>query len=104
MRDSAFLDGVFKKYAITHVMHFCASIEVGESVVNPLKYYDNNVGGAICLLQAMQRHQVKVCTLEIPTRLFIPFLTPTLELCVLFNGRCVRSSSLRHPVSIRVAF
>lgn len=41
-------------------MHFCASIEVGESVQDPLSYFDNNVVGTVYLLQAMVKHGVKV--------------------------------------------
>ncbi|GAA3324438.1 hypothetical protein GCM10020331_052300 [Ectobacillus funiculus] len=40
-------------------MHFAADSLVGESVENPLKYYDNNVNGALCLLQTMVKHNVK---------------------------------------------
>ncbi len=54
-RDAAFLDRVFAEYAIEAVMHFAAFIEVGESVVDPLAFYDNNVAGTVSLLQAMQR-------------------------------------------------
>ena len=37
-------------------MHFCAFSLVGESVVDPIKYYDNNMGGAIMLLKKMHEH------------------------------------------------
>ncbi|KIL43312.1 UDP-glucose 4-epimerase GalE [Jeotgalibacillus campisalis] len=59
LRDSAFLDKVFTAHKIDAVIHFAANSLVGESVSDPLKYYDNNVGGAISLLQAMNRHEVK---------------------------------------------
>ncbi|MEU8774644.1 UDP-glucose 4-epimerase GalE [Streptomyces sp. NPDC048606] len=36
------------------VLHFAASSQVGESVVNPGKYWDNNVGGTLALLTAMR--------------------------------------------------
>jgi len=45
--------------AIEIVMHYAAYINVGESGSNPLKYYDNNVGKTIRLLQAMQTVGVK---------------------------------------------
>jgi UDP-glucose 4-epimerase len=41
------------------VMHFAASIEVGESVRDPLRYYDNNVASTIALLRAMQQAGVR---------------------------------------------
>jgi UDP-glucose 4-epimerase len=53
------LDSVFKSHKIDAVMHFASFIEVGESVVDPLKYYQNNVSATITLLQAMIRHKVK---------------------------------------------
>ena len=59
LRDESFLDRVFAENNIEAVMHFAADSLVGESVLEPLKYYDNNVGGAISLLKAMQKHGVK---------------------------------------------
>ena len=54
--DRTVLDGVFREYDPVAVMHFAAYIFVGESVQDPAAYYENNVGGAISLLQAMRRH------------------------------------------------
>jgi UDP-glucose 4-epimerase len=59
IRDDAFLDALFEKEAIDVVVHFAANSLVGESVTNPLKYYHNNVGGAISLVRAMEKHAVK---------------------------------------------
>ena len=58
IRDTVALEGVFKQYEIEAVMHFCANSLVGESVKDPLKYFDNNVGGAISLLKVMKAHHV----------------------------------------------
>ncbi len=44
---------VFEKYPITAVLHFASFIEVGESVVNPEKYYRNNLLGGMNLFSAM---------------------------------------------------
>ncbi|MFG2391577.1 UDP-glucose 4-epimerase GalE [Streptomyces lavendulae] len=41
------------------VLHFAASSQVGESVVNPGKYWDNNVGGTLALLTAMREAGVR---------------------------------------------
>jgi UDP-glucose 4-epimerase len=57
--DEILLDEVFQQTPVDAVMHFAAFIEVGQSVVDPLKFYDNNVGNSIRLLRAMQRHGVK---------------------------------------------
>lgn len=59
MSDSALLDQIFAKYAITAVMHFASFIEVGESVVKPDIYYQNNVAATLTLLNAMLRANVK---------------------------------------------
>lgn len=59
LRDTNFLDEVFANNEIEAVVHFAADSLVGESVENPLKYYDNNVNGALCLLQTMVKHNVK---------------------------------------------
>ena len=56
IRDGACLDEIFTKEKIDVVMHFCAFSLVGESVVDPIKYYDNNMGGAIMLLKKMHEH------------------------------------------------
>lgn len=59
LRDESFLRKVFEENSITSVLHFAADSLVGESVENPLKYYDNNVGGAISLLKKMAEHGVE---------------------------------------------
>ena len=59
IRDSEILDRIFTENNIEAVVHFCAFSLVGESVEQPLKYFNNNVGGMISLLEAMQRHEIK---------------------------------------------
>lgn len=59
LRDSDFLDTVFTENQIEAVIDFAAFSLVGESVVEPFKYYDNNVFGTLRLLEAMKRHDVK---------------------------------------------
>lgn len=54
VRDREALAEVFRTHAIGAVMHFAALKAVGESVAEPLKYYDNNVGGTISVLRAMR--------------------------------------------------
>ncbi len=56
IRDRAFLDDVFSQEKIDAVIHFAANSLVGESMVNPLKYYDNNLCGTKVLLEAMVAH------------------------------------------------
>lgn len=57
--DAALLDRIFSNNRIDAVMHFAAFSLVGESVVEPLKYYRNNVAATAELLHAMVRHNVK---------------------------------------------
>ncbi|CAG8458899.1 393_t:CDS:1 [Ambispora leptoticha] len=59
VRDKQKLEQVFSKHQPDAVMHFCATISVEESVVDPLHYYDNNVTGTIYLLQTMNKYKVK---------------------------------------------
>ena len=58
LSDAAALDRLFAAERIEVVMHFAAYCYVGESVTNPLKYYLNNVGATLTLLDAMRRHGV----------------------------------------------
>ncbi|MGY3703959.1 UDP-glucose 4-epimerase GalE [Vagococcus martis] len=59
IRDKDFLTEVFKKEDISQVVHFAASSLVGESVENPLKYFNNNVYGMQTLLEVMNEFGVK---------------------------------------------
>mgnify|MGYP002595132383 CR=1 FL=1 len=58
IRDRKALDQLFEQEKIEGVIHFAASSQVGESMSDPLKYYDNNLGGTICLLESMVAHGV----------------------------------------------
>ncbi|QOR69033.1 UDP-glucose 4-epimerase GalE [Cytobacillus suaedae] len=57
--DTEVLEKVFQTYPIEAVMHFAANSLVGESVKDPLKYYENNVVATITLLKTMLKHDVK---------------------------------------------
>ncbi len=58
--DRQQVDKLFSTYPdIEAVIHFAAYKAVGESVEKPLDYYQNNIGGAVCVLQAMKKHGVK---------------------------------------------
>ena len=59
IRNKEFCDHVFSSEKIDAVIHFAANSQVGESMVNPLKYYDNNLGGTRTMLQSMIEHGVK---------------------------------------------
>lgn len=59
VRDRSALDEVLQTQQIDAVIHFAGLKAVGESVAKPLMYYENNVGGSICLLQALEEANVK---------------------------------------------
>ncbi|OWY30963.1 UDP-glucose 4-epimerase GalE [Herbaspirillum robiniae] len=59
IRERAVLDRIFSEHAIHAVIHFAGLKAVGESVAQPLRYYDNNVNGSNVLFEAMARHGVK---------------------------------------------
>jgi len=59
IRNREFLRGVFEKERIDAVIHFAANSLVGESMEDPLKYFDNNVYGTQVLLEIMKEFQVK---------------------------------------------
>lgn len=59
LSDPAAIDKIFERHAIDAVIHFAAYIEVGESMKDPGKYFRNNVGCTLNLLDAMQRASVR---------------------------------------------
>lgn len=59
LRDDEFLDRVFRENDIEAVIHFAADSLVGESVTEPLKYYNNNVVSTLKLLTKMKECGVK---------------------------------------------
>ena len=59
VRDAQTLDKLFGEYKFSGVIHFAGLKAVGESVAQPLRYFDNNVNGTLQLLQAMQRAAVQ---------------------------------------------
>lgn len=78
------LERVFSTYDIDAVMHFAANSLVGESVENPMKYYQNNVAATLTLLEKMLQHNVMnfifsstAATYGIPSFKMISEDTPT---------------------------
>ncbi len=58
IRDRSAMDALFEQETIDGVIHFAASSQVGESMRDPLKYYDNNLWGTTSLLESMIAHNV----------------------------------------------
>ncbi len=59
LRDLVHIDNAIKTVKPAAVVHFAAYLDVGESVREPLKYFDNNVHGSLNLFQAMIANNVK---------------------------------------------
>jgi len=60
LRDPVALERIFAGGGIEAVLHFAGLKAVGESVEQPLRYWDNNITGSLALFAAMARHRVKV--------------------------------------------
>lgn len=59
VRDACLLNDIFLQYKVDAVIHFAALKAVGESVQNPLAYYDNNLNGLLNLTREMGRNDIK---------------------------------------------
>ena len=57
--DTRAVEAALRRFSISAVMHFAAFLDVGESVREPGRYYRNNVGGGVSLLEAMAAASVK---------------------------------------------
>lgn len=58
LRDTAFMEQLFKENEIDSVIHFAANSLVGVSMKEPYQYYHNNVYGTLCLLEQMNKYGV----------------------------------------------
>ena len=80
LQDRTSLEKVFSKYIFDGVIHFAASIEVGESQLNPEKYYLNNVCGTLNLLAVMRQYDVNNIVFSSTAAVYgIPPTVPILE-------------------------
>ena len=77
LADPAILDDLFKAHRFDAVFHFASSIEVGESLKNPSKYYRNNFCNTQNLMDAMVKNQVKAFVFSSTAAIFgEPAYTP----------------------------
>ena len=78
------LEPVFQENKIDAVIHFAGFKAVGESVAKPLYYYNNNVGGTLNLMHAMEKHGVKKIVFSSTATVYgIPDTVPVTEECPL---------------------
>jgi UDP-glucose 4-epimerase len=59
IRDKTLLSAIFREHHIEAVIHFAGLKAVGESVIKPVEYYENNVYGTLALVDAMGEAGVK---------------------------------------------
>ncbi len=80
IRSSEDLEKVFTSYTIDVVIHFAGLKAVGESVEQPLKYYDNNINGTVTLCEVMAKHNCKSIIFSSSATVYgDPKRTPILE-------------------------
>jgi len=80
IRSHSDLEAVFQKYDIDAVIHFAGLKAVGESVAEPLKYYDNNIHGTVVLCEVMQKHNCKTMVFSSSATVYgDPHTTPITE-------------------------
>ncbi|NNU43679.1 UDP-glucose 4-epimerase GalE [Ramlibacter montanisoli] len=68
--DTAFVEAVLRRHRPVGVIHFAGDKAVGESVAQPLKYFHNNIGGAVSLLRAMEEVCLGQGASGLPTLVF----------------------------------
>lgn len=66
IRDKQAMNDIFDKEKVDAVIHFAGLKAVGESVVKPIEYYENNIAGTLNLCDAMRNHGVKILSSVLP--------------------------------------
>jgi len=80
IRNREDLSNVFSSFSIDAVIHFAGLKAVGESVEQPLKYYDNNVNGTVVLCEVMSENNCKSIIFSSSATVYgDPHTTPILE-------------------------
>lgn len=80
LADQQLLEHTFSYYPVDAVIHCAASIEVGQSVTDPLVFYANNVGNTVQLLQIMKTYDVRKIIFSSSCAVYgIPQITPIPE-------------------------
>jgi len=80
LKDPAALDSVFQNHKLEAVLHFASLIQVGESFLDPGKYYAQNLTGSLNLLEAMRRAGAKLFIFSSSAAVYgVPRETPITE-------------------------
>lgn len=89
IRDSVAMDRLFSTEKFSGVVHLAAFSQVGESMEDPLKYYENNCGGTATLLRAMMEHDVNAIVFSSSAAVYgTPDKSPITESCPLNPINC----------------
>ena len=87
IRDRAALERIFDANSFDCCIHFAGLKAVGESVLKPWEYYDNNIGGTLVLVDVMRRHNCKNIIFSSSATVYgDPAVIPIPETCP--KGRC----------------
>lgn len=87
IRDRVALERVFDAKRFDCCIHFAGLKAVGESVLKPWEYYDNNIGGTLVLVDVMRRHNCKNIIFSSSATVYgDPAVIPIPETCP--KGRC----------------
>ena len=85
--DREGLNEVFEKEQIDSCIHFAGLKAVGESVVKPWEYYENNIAGTLTLVDVMRKHDVKIIIFSSSATVYgDPAIIPITEECP--KGQC----------------
>ena len=87
LRDRGALERIFAENAFDCCIHFAGMKAVGESVLKPWEYYDNNIGGTLVLLDVMRKHGCKNIIFSSSATVYgVPAEIPITENCP--KGKC----------------
>ena len=90
IRDREVLERLFRENRFDCVIHFAGLKAVGESVLKPWEYYENNIGGTLTLVDVMRRHGCKRIIFSSSATVYgDPAVIPITEDCP--KGRCTNT-------------
>ncbi len=79
LRETTTITKIFEEYPISSVVHFAGLKAVGESVENPAKYYDNNIGSTLSLINAMKSSAVSTLVFSSSATVYSPSEEPPFD-------------------------
>ncbi|NDC83213.1 UDP-glucose 4-epimerase GalE [bacterium] len=77
--DRSLVGEICQRYSISACIHFAGRIEVGQSVIDPLSFYQSNVLASIDFMSALQANGVNQCVFSSTAAVYAPQMAPLLE-------------------------